>query len=243
VTALLCLLAVSFPSLDASVSVGTSARRLSFRDRVTPTLATWHSGALAVWGLSLQAYPSTGRLPVLDDIGPYAWYRRSLESRTLTADSVLEFSTKEIAWEAGLRWRIMSGNQERGAVSVGYGSLQQVFGGSQLPGYLLPAGTIQYWRPGLEGQIPVGPVALGAGAAYLLVVRQDFLSTFFPRASKGGVEASVRASMDVWRVGVTLSGRYQRFFYSLHPQPYDPYVAGGALDELFTIDLACGFRL
>ena len=241
-TALLCLLA-ALPSLDASVSVGTSVRRLSFRDRLTPTLVSWRSGALALWGLSLHVYPSTGRLPVLDDIGAYGWYNRSLESRTLTADSVLEFSTKEIAWEAGLRWRVMSDGQERGAVSVGYGSLRQVFGGSHLPGYLLPEGTIQYWRPGLEGQISLGPVALGAGAAYLLIVRQDFLSRFFPRASKGGLEASMRASMDVWKVGLTLSGRYQRFFYSLHPQPYDPYVAGGALDELFTVDLACGFRL
>lgn len=242
-TALLCLLAAALPSLDASVSVGTSVRRLFYRDRLTPTLATWRSGALAVWGLSLQAYPSTGRLPILDDVGVYGWYRRSLESSTLTADGVLAFSTQEISWEGGLRWRALFGGQERGAVSIGYGSLRQVFGGARLPGYLLPAGTIQYWRPGLEGRFSLGPVVLGAGAAYLLVVRQDFLSTFFPRASKGGVEASVRASMDVGQVGLTLSGRYQRFFYSLHPQPYDPYVAGGALDELFTVDLACGFRL
>lgn len=242
-TALLCLLAAALPSLDASVSVGTSVRRLSYRDRLTPTLATWRSGALAVWGLSLQAYPSTGRLPILDDVGAYGWYKRSLDSSTLTADGVLAFSTKEIAWEAGLRWRVISDGQERGSVSIGYGSLRQVFGGARLPGYLLPAGAIQYWRPGLEGRISLGPVALGAGAAYLLIVRQDFLSTFFPRASNGGIEASVRASMDVGQVGLTLSGRYQRFFYSLHPQPYDPYVAGGALDELFTVDLACGFRL
>jgi len=243
VTALLCVLAAALPSLEASVSVGSSVRRLFYRDRVTQTLVGWKSGALAVWGLSLQAHPSTGRLPILDDVGAYGWYKRSLESSTLTADNVLAFSTQEIAWEAGLRWRVMSDSRERGAVSVGYGSLRQVFSGARLPGYLLPAGTIQYWRPGLEGQMSLGRVALGAGAAYLLIVRQDFLSKYFPRASKGGVEASVRASMDVGKVGLTLSGRYQRFFYSLHPQPYDPYVAGGALDELFSIDLACGFRL
>jgi hypothetical protein len=243
VTALLCLLLAALPSLDASVSVGTSVRRLFFRDRVTPTLVGWQSGVLAVWGLSLQAYPSIGRLPYLDDVGAYGWYKRSLNSTTLTADGTLAFSTQEIAWEAGLRWRAMSDGRERGAVTIGYGSLRQVFGSARLPGYLLPAGTIQYWRPGLEGQMSLGRVALGAGAAYLLVVRQDFLSTYFPRARTGGLEASLRASMDVGKVGLTLSGRYQRFFHSLHPQPYDPYVAGGALDELFAVDLACGFRL
>ncbi|MGZ6125876.1 MAG: hypothetical protein ACXWLR_13000 [Myxococcales bacterium] len=241
--ALLCLFAAALPSVDASVSAGTAVRRLFFKDRLTPTLVGWQSGALAVWGLSVQAYPSTGRLPVLDDIGAYGRYSRSLASNTLTADGTLAFSTQEIAWEAGLRWRAIFGGRERGAVTVGYGSLRQDFSSARLPGYLLPAGTIRYWRPGLEGRMSLGRVALAAGAAYLMVVRQDFLDANFPRASKGGLEASLRASMDVGKVGLTLSGRYQRFFYSLHPQPYDPYVAGGALDELFTVDLACGFRL
>jgi len=243
VTVLLCLLAAALPSVEASVSVGSAARRLFYRDRLSPTLVSWRSGAQAVWGLSLQAYPSTGRLPVLDDIGVYGRYARSLDSRTLTADGTLEFNTQEIAWEAGLRWRAVFGGRERGALTMGYGTLRQDFSSARLPGFLLPAGTIQYWRPGLEGRISLGPLVLGAGAAYLLIVRQDFLSTYFPRASKGGLEASLRASIDIGKIGLTLSGRYQRFYYSLHPQPYDPYVAGGALDELFAVDLACGFRL
>ena len=75
-------------------------------------------------------------------------------------------------------------------------------------------------------------------------MRQDFLSANFPRASKGGVDVFARASMDMWKkVVLTLSARYSRFFYSLHPQPYDPYIAGGALDEVFAVDLACGYRL
>jgi hypothetical protein len=243
VTAALLCLAAALPSLDASVFVGSSVRRLFFRDRLTPTLAGWRSGALALGGLSLQAYPSTGRLPILDDVGAYAWYARSLKSRTLTADGTLAFNTQEIAWEAGLRWRAILNGRERGAVSFGYGSLRHDFSGARLPGFLLPAGTIQYWRPGLEGRIAVGPVVLGAGAAYLIIVRQDFLSAFFPRASKRGIEVSAQASMNVWKVDLRLSGRYTRFFYSLHPQPYDPYIAGGALDEVFAVDLACGYRL
>jgi hypothetical protein len=243
VTAILCLLAAALPSLDASVSVGSSVRRLFFRDRLTPTLAGWRSGALALGGLSLELYPSTGRLPILDDVGAYGSYARSLKSQTLTADGTLAFTTQEIAWDAGLRWRAIFSGRERGAVSIGYGSLRHDFSGARLPGYLLPAGTIQYWRPRLEGRMELGPVALAAGAAYLLVVRQDFLSALFPRASKHGIEASARASIKAGKVWLTLSGRYLRFFYSLHPLPYDPYIAGGALDEVFALDLACGFRL
>lgn len=241
-TALLCLL-LAMPAVEASVSAGSSVRRLFFRDRLTPTLAGWQSGALAVVGLSAEAYPSTGRLPVIDDIGAYGRYARSFSSTTLTADGLIAFSTQQIAWETGLRWRAILGGSERGALSMGYGSLRYDFSGARLPGYLLPAGTLQYWRPGLEGRFLLGPVELRAGGAYLLVVRQDFLSALFPRASKGGVEAAMRASLDVGRVRLTLSGRYTRFFYSLHPQPHDPYIAGGALDEVFALDLACGFRL
>ncbi len=242
-TALLCLLVAAMPTVETSVSVGSSVRRLFFRDRLTPTLAGWQSGALAVGGLSAEVYPSTGRLPVLDDLGAYGRYARSLRSTTLTADGALSFSTQEIAWEAGLRWRAILGGSERGALSLGYGSLRYDFGGARLPGYLLPAGTTQYWRPGLEARLSFGPIDLRVGGAYLFVVRQDFLAALFPRAGKGGLEATARASMDVRRVRLTLSARYTRFFYSLHPLPYDPYIAGGALDEVFAVDLACGFRL
>jgi hypothetical protein len=245
VIALLCALAAGLtaPSVETSVFVGSSMRQLVYRDRVTPTLLAWQSGALALAGISVRAYPATGRLLVLDDIGLYGSYARSLKSRTLTADGVLGFSTQETTWDLGLRWRLMSDGREVAAVSMGYGSVRHDFSNAQLPGYLLPDGTTQYWRPGLEGRFSLGPVMLGGGAAWLFVVRQDFLETYFPRATKGGVEGTLRASMDVGRVALTLSGKYQRFFYSLHPQPYDPYVAGGALDELFSIDLACGFRL
>src|SRR5439155_25359938 len=105
VIALLCMLAGAMPMLDAQVTAGSSVRRLFFKDRLTPTLAGWQSGALALAGFSIQAWPSTGKLPVLDDIGAYGWYARSLKSETLTADGQLSFGTQETAWEAGLRWR------------------------------------------------------------------------------------------------------------------------------------------
>jgi hypothetical protein len=103
---------------------------------------------------------------------------------------------------------------------------------------------VQYWKPNVEGIAHPGPVELRIGLGYLWIVRHDFLAANFPRASKGGVDVQARASMDVWRkLFVMLNARYSRFFYSLHPEPYDPYVAGGALDEVFAVDLACGYRL
>ena len=241
--ALLCALLSGPPQIDVAVSAGATSRRFFFRDRLSPTLAGWTSGALAVGGLSLQAFPATGKLPVVDDIGVFASFQRSLQSTTQTADGILSFTTQATSWEAGLRWKAVLGGVDRGAVTMSYGSFRYLFGGASLPGFLLPSGTIQYWRPGVEGRWDAGRFTLRAGGAWLLVVRQDFLNAVFPRASKGGVELSASASMPVKIVRLTLSARYQRYFYSLHPLPYDPYIAGGALDEVFSLDLACSYRL
>ena len=241
--ALLALLVAAPPQVDAGIFAGATERRFFLRDRLSPTLGGWTSGALAFGGISLQAFPSTGKLPVVDDIGAYLSYERSLQSTTQTADGILNFTTQETAWSAGLRWRPLFDGVERFNVSMGYGSLRYLFGGASLPGFLLPSGTIQYWRPGLEARFGLGPLTLRIGAAYLWIVRQDFLAAVFPRASKGGVEGTLSLATDVKIVKLTLSGRYQRYFYSLHPLPYDPYIAGGALDEVFSLDLMCSYRL
>ena len=224
--------------VEPSVFVGSSLRRLNYRDRLSPTLGSWQSGALAVGGFGITAYPATGRLPIIDDIGVYGSIARSLSAQTLTADGELAFSTRATTWDLGLRYR-----QEHFALAVGYGSLRHDFGGARLPGFLLPTGMVQYWRFAPSGRFSLGGVALEGGAAWLAVVRQDFLSLWFPRAAKGGVEAFVKASRPVWKLSLTLTARYQRYFYSLHPEPYDPFIAGGALDEVFALDLACGYRL
>ena len=236
---LLCALLAGPPTVEPSAFVGASMRRLFFKDKLTPTLAGWQSGALAMVGMRLEAYPATGKLPVIDDIGPYGFFARSAKNSTLTADGDIEFDTQQTSWELGLRWRA-----KYGGLTIGYGSQKYDFTGAQLPGFLLPSGLVQYWRPALEGAFSIGPVGVRGGASYLFIVRHDFLAANFPRASKGGVDLYARASMDVWRkLFVNLTARYQRYFYSLHPEPYDPYIAGGALDEVFAVDLACGYRL
>jgi hypothetical protein len=105
VIALLCALVAGPPTVEPSAFFGASMRRLFFKDRLTPTLAEYRSGALAVAGLRLEVYPATGKLPVIDDIGMYGVFGRSAKNTTLTADGELEFNTQATSWELGLRWR------------------------------------------------------------------------------------------------------------------------------------------
>lgn len=235
--ALLCLL------LEISAGPELAVRRVSFRDRLTPGLAGYQSGALPLFRLDAVAYPAHGVL-ALDDLGFFGSYARSLlKSRTLTADGSLAFETQEIAWEAGARYRIVIDGEERFAASLGYGSLRNDFAGPRLAGVLLPAGTIQYWRPGVEGRMPLGPVVLAAGFGYLAPARQNAVGAAFPRASSGGVDLGLRAELALGKLWLRLAARYLRFFYSLHPLPHDPYIAGGAIDEVASASLALGYRL
>ena len=235
--ALLCLL------LEISAGPELAVRRVGFRDRLTPGLAGYQSGALPLLRLDAAAYPARGLLAI-DGFGFFGSYARSLlKSRTLTADGSLAFETQEIAWEAGVRYRVVIDGNERLAASLSYGSLRNDFAGPRLAGVLLPAGTLQYWRPGVEGRLPLGPVVLAAGFGYLAPARQDAIGAAFPRASSGGVDLGLRAELAVGKIWLRLAARYLRFFYSLHPLPHDPYIAGGAIDEVASASLALGYRL
>ncbi len=240
IAALLCAL----PLLEFFLAPATDVRRVSFRDRLTPSLAGYQSGTRALLRTELNLYPlGHSGLPGVGDIGLFGSYTRSLESRTLTADRALAFSTQEIAWDAGARYRGVIGGQERFGLSVAYGSLRNDFSGPRLPGVVLPAGTVQYWRPGISGRLPLPGVVLGAELGYLLLVRQDAVGAVFPRSTSVGADAAVHASMELNQFELRLSARYTRLSYSLHPLPYDPYIAGGALDELVAVELALGLRL
>ncbi len=235
--ALVCALLEVFAGPELAV------RRVGFRDRLTPGLAGYRSGALPLLRLEALAYPARDLL-ALDDLGFFGTYARSvLKSRTLTADGSLAFETQEVAWEAGARYRLVVGGVERGGASLSYGSLRNDFNGPRLAGVLLPSGTLEYWRPGLDARLQIGPIALSAVLAYLAPARQDRIGAAFPRASSGGFETGLRAEAAFGHLWVRAAARYLRFFYALHPLPHDPYIAGGAIDEVASASLALGYRL
>jgi hypothetical protein len=240
IAALVCAL----PLLQFFVAPGMDVRRVSFRDRLTPSLAGYKSGARALLRAELTVYPlGRSQLPGVSDVGFFGSFSRSLKSDTRTADGALAFTTQEISWDAGARYRGVIHGKELFGASLGYNSVRNDFSGPRLPGVLLPSGTVQYWRPGVYGRLPLPGVALSAELGYLIVARQNAIGAAFPRSSSAGMDAAVHASVELRQFEVRLSGRYTRIFYSLHPLPYDPYIAGGALDELFAVDLAFGLRL
>jgi hypothetical protein len=81
--------------------------------------------------------------------------------------------------------------------------------------------------------VPLGRFAVVAGLDYLGVVSAGKIADRFPRSSVGGVAAELGARVTILRgLEARAGARYTRFFYDLAPEPGDPLVAGGALDQL-----------
>jgi hypothetical protein len=233
-----------FPQrLSLSLGPELGIRRVSYRDRVSPGLAAYQSGAVGLLLLSAEIFPTYGKgLPVVSDIGLLGSTSRSLRARADFSTGAA-FDDQWHAWDLGARWRAVFSGEEWGSLSLRYGSLSSMLSGPPLYNVLLPTGTIQYWRPGLELRFPIGLLSLAISGGYLDVVVQDALGHAFPRASQAGIDAGLAVSFALSRhIELHLSGRYIRFFYSLNPQPGDPFVAGGALDEYAVVELGLSLR-
>jgi hypothetical protein len=214
-------------------------RRVSYRDRLTPQLAGYQSGAMGLLAASAELYPAArSELPVLRDLGLVGAFRRSLTESVLTADGRATLHDTWTGWDAGLRWRGIFNGWEWLGVSLRYGSMiDQLTPG--ITGALLPSGTVSFVRPGVDVRVPAGPVSLLVWGGYLAVVSDNVFARDFPRSTQGGIDAGAGIRLRLSALfDVQLSGQYTRFFYSLYPKPGDPYVAGGALDEYGVIDLA-----
>lgn len=231
------------PVLDLSLSPEVGVRKFTWRDRVTPSLASYSSGTMVLGRAALEVFPfANAGLPVMSHVGLLGSVSRSL--RTHTPDvSGAEYTALWHGYSLGAEWRAIFGDRFYGALSLRYESLRFDLSGPSGPGVLLPGGLKQAWRPGVLLRLPLGPIAIAADGGYLAVVVHDAVSRAFPRSTVAGVEGGLHLEWALTRLlALQLSGTYTRFFYSLHPLAGDDYVAGGALDEFAVVDLALHAR-
>ena len=100
-------------------------------------------------------------------------------------------------------------------------------------------------RPGLLLKLKIfGPVSLQLGAAYQALLQTGEIGAYFPRARAGGLDAGGALTVGLMeRLEVRLAGEYQRYWFSMNPEPGDTYVAGGALDIFVSGTLSVAFTL
>lgn len=161
-----------------------------------------------------------------------------------------KYPTNAQAFFFGLRGRYLLGDQEFSAV-VGYGGHSfTVEPGEAVPGRSnipeIPRARYRFLRLGLEARLaPVGGLRVTARAAYLPILDAGGVESaeWFPRADISGAEVEgligyeLDVGLEIW-VGVEL----RRYWYDMHPEPLDPWIAGGAVDQYVGYELGLTWR-
>jgi hypothetical protein len=226
--------------LGAALQGGS--RHFAYVDRLTPTLRPYDLFVAPLVAVSGEIYPfSTSSTPVLVGLGATASYARAFGLASEESGGT-RVSTSWQAFALGLRERLPIGSVFVMGIDAGYGDTSFAFDDPIQPAAQLPSVHYKVLRGGLDGRYVHGDLSLRAGAGYLHVLSTGDFAALFPRASLGGIDASLGISDQIApAIELSLDLVYTRFFYDLSPQPGDPYVAGGALDEMATVSLGIAY--
>jgi hypothetical protein len=143
------------------------------------------------------------------------------------------FPTKSIGYLGGARMRLPIGQHEIG-FAVGFGgqtfSLQAADGDDPN----IPDVNYKFVRIGADVRIGIGDLGLYGGGGWRQLLDEGQLGSmsWFPRLSGGAIDVSVGVGYR-FSEHIELRGTFEvaRYFFSMNPQPEDPWIAGGALDR------------
>jgi hypothetical protein len=239
--------AAGTPLVDVMAGAGFLRRQLSYTDDIFQALDSYR----LVAGLSLEAEASVfpfarGSAPVLSNLGVEGRYNREpgLASVDAAGDQI---STLSDAWEFGGMFRgSLAGIELDGTAAYARQRFEfHVPPGAQVP--VIPAVSYSALRLGGGARIPFLSVFAGLlEADYLPVFSSGQMASaaYFPRSGVAAVQGRAGLCFTLFapfeaRVLVD----YRRYFYAMNPQPGDPYIAGGALDEYLTVTAGVAARL
>jgi hypothetical protein len=235
----------ALPALDLAVGGGVMSRSLSYTDDLFHTLDSYRLSAGAAFEAGADFYP--GALAASGwpaNIGLTGRYdlEPALASYDASGDRL---GTTSDAWELGPKVRLPMGSIEWSASATWARQRFSV----QIPpsaGLVVPGVAYSALRGDVGARIAVFErVTLLADAAYLHVLGSGEVAsqTYFPRLGVAAVEGRLGAAVRIsGPFEVRAWADYRRYFFSMNPQPGDPYIAGGALDEYVTLTGALAVR-
>ena len=228
--------------LDVAAGVTFRSRHFRYNEARTRSLAPYDVDGVPSIGAAVEIHPfgREVRSP-LAGLGIVGVLQSAvgLESQGPVGARV---QTSWTRFDAGLRYRLRWRGVE-GGVTGQYGREAFGFSGGT-PAQDLPDARYGFGRGGLDVRVPIGPIAIRAQAAYLLVLSAGGVGGRFRDASTNGVEGSLGASLPLTRLLEVRAGvTYARYLYAFSPAVGDARVAGGALDEMFGGQVALALRL
>jgi hypothetical protein len=220
--------------VEAGVEAGM--RRLSYHDGLSTNLRSYHLDGVPLGILEAAVYPFTATGAFLaSDIGLVGGYASAVALQSASAG----------AGTVGTRWarnygggcvRMRTGSTSGAAVLRilgAYGRESFAFDAFD-PAAAYPSVDYRFVQASGDVRVPIGRFALTASAGYLFVLSAGDVATRFPRASVGGIDATLGGAVTIVPgLEARLVASYRRFFYSMNPTPGDSFVAGGALDEFW----------
>ncbi|WP_437735334.1 hypothetical protein [Sorangium sp. So ce1335] len=229
---------------SAGVDIEIAGRALSFSDLLSENLRTYNVLGAPMPSVRGEVYPlARGALPVLRDLGVALSYARALGVDSKGAGGA-RLSTSWSRLHAGLKGRFRPAGQT-GPVLFATGGLCWIdFDVEPTGDPSRDAASVSYvsLRLGLDGRMPVGPVAIEAGAGYQAPLSLGALASHFRAPSAGGVDLRLALAVPFAPgLEARAGASYTRFFYDFDSEPGDPYVAGGALDQLFGVHLGVAY--
>ncbi len=232
----------------AIVVVGLSfqmaGRFFSYSDGLTRNLRPYDVFGAPMGMANLEVYPAGfGDVPVAKDIGLTASYAMAFGLDSATTAGV-PIGTTFTRLNAGLRGRIRFGEVPSPTLGInaGFSMLNFTYEAPADIADEVPGVSYKLLRFGLDMRIPAGPVALELGGDFLLPLSSGEVYDRFTDPSVLGIETRIGLGIPLAAgFELRLAGEYSRFFSSFNPVVGDPYVAGGALDQLIWIRLGAAY--
>ncbi len=218
--------------LEITAGVRVFSRNFRYTDDLFDALRSYKLGAAPAFFIRGRWYPAahfSGGIPA--HIGLTGGYEQGVFLKSKVSGGE-ELTTKMSEWYAGLRYRLPIERHELGFQGT-YGKHKfDVEDDPAAP--LVPDVEYAYIRLGVDGRVRVDQILLGAHLGYRMLLDTGELqsSAWFPNASGGGVDAGLLAGYEVV-TGVSLVAGFdfRRYFLTFDPEPGDPFIAGGAVDE------------
>ncbi|RKH54853.1 hypothetical protein D7V93_24495, partial [Corallococcus llansteffanensis] len=247
------------PLVEGAVGLRLFGRSLRYKDDVFGVLRPYTLG-LDVGGFALPGAPQVAadltvyplaRLSqgALARLGLTGAIDQSFGLKSTGSSGAVSYPTVAREWQAGLRYVMPFGQAERYGFEVtgtyGMNTFRVDPVNEERP---LDLPNVEYKTAGLT---------LGLRAAltekfdfnfrlgYLHPLSAGELSsdTWFPNASMGAVTGSATLAYRLNSFAdVRLKADLRRYFFKFNPEPGDPYVAGGAVDQYPGITLQLGFK-
>jgi TolB-like protein len=236
------------PAFLLSTGFYLTSRRFAYRDDLFGTLSGYRLGAAPAFGFDAQWYPGAHFTDgALANLGLHLrWVRAfGLQSRPSVDTDGSRYDTRFGRIEGGARARIPLEAAELFA-ELGFGAQRFQVSLPEQSSVTLPDVHYRYARieAGLGYRLSTA-LRLDLAGAYLRPFGLGELGSegWFPRATGHGVDLRGALALQVAAgLEVRLALELRRMFFAMNPEPGDPWVAGGAVDQVWMAGAELGYR-